>query len=157
MRKKREGQPRSERLAAPKKSSPNAAAGLGPLLETFSRSEIESGMVPRRRGRDLDRSGLTANDVIDRLGEALLEASLARLLRTARDRAGLTLAELAERLDVSRGRVHQLERDGANLELGTVGRLASALGYEARIAFVPRDPAMSTTLIAPVPKIDDGH
>lgn len=153
---KRKRQARSDRSATSMKDAPGTATEFGPLLEAFSRSEVASGMVSGQRGRLLDGSGQTPDDIMGRLTEALVEASLARLLRTARDRAGLTLAELAERLHVSRGRVHQLERDGANLELGTVGRVASALGYEARIAFVPRDSTVDTTLIAPVPTVDDG-
>jgi DNA-binding XRE family transcriptional regulator len=154
---KRKRQARSDRTAASKKNSAGTVNEIGPLVETFGRSEVESGIVSRQRGRALDRSGPTPDDIMGRLAEALVEASLARLLRTARDRAGLTLSELAERLGVSRGRVHQLERDGANLELGTVGRLAAALCYEARIAFLPREANVDPALIAPLPMLDEGR
>lgn len=157
MRTKRKHQARSDHAAPSKKNPPGTVTEIGSRIEAFSRSEVESGIVSAQRGRVLAGSGLTPDDIMGRLDEALIEASLARLLRTARDRAGLTLAELAERLGVSRGRVHQLERDGANLELGTVGRLAAALGYEARIAFLPHESSVDSALIAPLPTLDEGR
>lgn len=152
MTRKREARPRPDRTPEVTARASGSDVALDTLLESFSQSEVESGIVSAGRGRE--GAGLTADGVVDRLADALVEVSVARLLRTARDRAGLTLAELAERLHISRGRVHQLERDGANLEIGTVGRVASALGYEARIAFVPRDASAGSALIAPVPTID---
>lgn len=56
-------------------------------------------------------------------------------LRSARERAGLTQAELAGRLGISQSNVAEFERSSALSET-TVRRYATALGLEARLSLV---------------------
>lgn len=60
-----------------------------------------------------------------------------RLLSLARRQRGLTAAELGALVGVSQPRVSQLEA-GQNLEIGTLARLAEALGLELRVGLAPR-------------------
>jgi transcriptional regulator with XRE-family HTH domain len=53
-----------------------------------------------------------------------------RLLADARRRAGLTQAELAERLTISQAAVAQLERADSNPRLATLDRALRAVGAE---------------------------
>lgn len=48
-------------------------------------------------------------------------------IRSLRERAGLSQAELARRLGVNQGRVSAIEREGADLRVSTLLRLAAAL------------------------------
>lgn len=110
---------------------------LKALLEQFSDAEIETGVLTRGAvAADSERHTAKSLEVL--LGRAILERSLGRLMRSARANAGLSLADVAQRLGVTRSRVHQMEREGANLELHTVERYANALGYEVRVVFVTR-------------------
>lgn len=62
---------------------------------------------------------------------------LARLLREARDRAGLTLSDVAKRTQIDRAYLNKLENGKqANTTLETISRYASALGKEMRFALV---------------------
>jgi|HubBroStandDraft_1064217.scaffolds.fasta_scaffold05941_5 transcriptional regulator with XRE-family HTH domain len=67
--------------------------------------------------------------------EALEEAfSLASQLIEARARAGLTQAEVAERMGTSQSTVARLESGGAMPSLSTLKRFAQATGARVRIA-----------------------
>lgn len=59
--------------------------------------------------------------------------SVPELLASARTQAKLTLAEVADRLGVTRAAVHHRERDGANIEMATLLEQAQAMGYEVSI------------------------
>jgi ribosome-binding protein aMBF1 (putative translation factor) len=111
------------------------------MLEHFTREEVQSGVVERPGGEPAP--GRSFDEVRDALAEALLQDSLAALLKSARASAQLSLADVAERLSVSRGWIHQLEQDGANLQIATLARLADALGYDVRVTFVARDEGRS--------------
>jgi len=111
---------------------------LESLLEQFGDEEIETGVLARGAGPAADSERHTAKFIESLLGGAVLERSLGQLMRSTRERAGHSLADVALRLGVTRSRVHQLEREGANLELHTLERYANALGYEVRIMFVAR-------------------
>lgn len=111
------------------------------MLEKFSPEEVQSGVVERPGGEPAP--GRSFDQVRDAFAEALLQESLAALLRSARASAQLSLADVAERLSVSRGWIHQLEQDGANLQIATLARLADALGYDVRVTFVARDEGRS--------------
>jgi transcriptional regulator with XRE-family HTH domain len=63
------------------------------------------------------------------------------LLRLARREQGLTAQDVAERAGVSPSRISQVEKaelDGT-LQLDTLDRFASALGYQLRYELVPAD------------------
>ena len=122
---------------------------LEALLGQFSDEEIESGVVARPAGSSEPRYRSDPADLQKRLSSALCEESLARLLRSARATAHFSLADVASRLSVSRGWIHQLEQEGANLQLGTLHRLADALGYDVQVSFVSREED-KPTLTAPL-------
>ena len=122
----------------------NQDAMEGPIesmLERFTPEEVQTGVVERPGGEPAP--GRSFDEVRDEFAEVLLQESLAALLQSARASAQLSLADVAERLSVSRGRIHQLEQDGANLQIATLARLADALGYDVRVTFVARDEGRS--------------
>ena len=64
------------------------------------------------------------------------------LLRIARRERGLTAQDVSERAGVTPSRISQVERaeiDGT-LQLDTLDRFATALGYRLRYELVPEDP-----------------
>jgi transcriptional regulator with XRE-family HTH domain len=66
------------------------------------------------------------------------EFSLASQLIEARSRAGLTQAEVAERMGTSQSTVARLESGGAKPSLSTLKRFAQATGARVRIALEPK-------------------
>jgi transcriptional regulator with XRE-family HTH domain len=68
------------------------------------------------------------------------------LLREARRRAGLTQAQLAERLGTTQAAVARLERPGANPTISTLERAVSAAGQYLDARLVPS--SVDDTLIA---------
>jgi DNA-binding XRE family transcriptional regulator len=65
-------------------------------------------------------------------------------LHTLREHVGVTQTAMAERLEVSRPRVHAIERAGEDLRLSTMERYVSALGgrLELRVIFEDQDPVV---------------
>lgn len=111
---------------------------LEALLAQFTDEEIETGIMTRGPRVQPDQEH-TPTSLRGLLADAMLQESLAQLLSCARATADYSLADMAERLGVTRSRAHQLECAGANLELKTLERCAQALGYEARVVFVPKN------------------
>jgi transcriptional regulator with XRE-family HTH domain len=74
------------------------------------------------------------------------EFALASQLIEARSRAGLTQAEVAERMGTSQSTVARLESGGAMPSLSTLKRFAQATGASVRITLVnkPRGKASTT-------------
>jgi transcriptional regulator with XRE-family HTH domain len=68
----------------------------------------------------------------------LLAQSVGELLEEARKQSGLTMNEVAEKMNVSRGRINQLEQPDANLEVATVTRMAQAMGYKVTMTLEPK-------------------
>ena len=66
------------------------------------------------------------------------QASAAELLRTARQRAGFSQAELAARAGVPRTMVSAYERELREPSLPTLGRLVGAAGFDLRVRLVHR-------------------
>jgi AcrR family transcriptional regulator len=97
------------------------AALLAKLEQKFGAKQLKTGILTHA----------TASDVPE-LQPAELE-SVPELLASARTQAKLTLAEVAERLGVTRAAVHHRERDGANIEMATLLEQAQAMGYEVSI------------------------
>lgn len=62
----------------------------------------------------------------------------AALLRSARERAGLTQRELAERAGTSQPAVARAERGRATLTVATLGRLLGAAGFDLVMEVRPR-------------------
>jgi transcriptional regulator with XRE-family HTH domain len=70
-----------------------------------------------------------------------------RLLASARQRAGLTQADLAKRLAISQAAVAQLERADANPRVATLDRALRAAGFELVITVRSRHSAVDDSLI----------
>jgi transcriptional regulator with XRE-family HTH domain len=73
------------------------------------------------------------------VNEELVLRSLGEVLRSARQRRGMTLRDLAQKLEVKHPRIVQLEKAETAIELQTLTRHAEALGYEIRLEFIPRE------------------
>ena len=73
---------------------------------------------------------LTDPEYAKAYGEEYARASLAVCLATARREAGLSQAELAERIGKSQPYVSKLESGEANPTVGAVGRILSCLGRQ---------------------------
>ena len=70
-----------------------------------------------------------------------------KLLADARQRAGVTQAELAKRLTISQAAVAQLERADSNPRLATLDRALRAVGVELLVTTRPRRPTVDEGLI----------
>jgi AcrR family transcriptional regulator len=97
------------------------AALLAKLERKFGAKQLKTGILTH-----------AATSNVPELRPAELE-SVPELLASARTQAKLTLAEVAERLGVTRAAVHHRERDGANIEMATLLEQAQAMGYEVSI------------------------
>jgi len=65
------------------------------------------------------------------------------LLRRARERAGLTQEQLADKLGCTQPALSQAEAGGASLSIATLQRFADALGCDLDVRLVSRDQALS--------------
>lgn len=70
-----------------------------------------------------------------------------RLLADARLRAGLTQADLAQRIAISQASVAQLERPDSNPRIATLDRALRATGAELVISARPRQLSVDESLI----------
>jgi transcriptional regulator with XRE-family HTH domain len=61
------------------------------------------------------------------------------LLRQAREQAGISQRELAERLGCTQPAISQAEAGGASLSVATLQRFADALGCDLQLAIVSRE------------------
>lgn len=102
-------------------------------LEGWLELHLEDGDAPPRpkaRHRSASRSERHLPIRIDPTLAVRLQ------IRWARQDAKLSQAELAKRLGVSRQQVSMLEAQGGNVTLGTLQKVAEALGRELDIALV---------------------
>jgi len=74
--------------------------------------------------------------------------SLGSDLRSARLRAGLTLAEVAAKAELTPGHLSLIERDRANPSIGALNRLCEAIGVRVGDFFSPSGPPDPATLPA---------
>jgi transcriptional regulator with XRE-family HTH domain len=73
------------------------------------------------------------------------DISVGEIVSTARQRAGLTQAELAERAGTTQSAIARLESNQASPTFATIKRIAAAAGCEVRLELVPtrrRDPVI---------------
>ncbi len=97
-------------------------------------------------GRLSDEKRAELAGVVERVEEELRDrikkASPARIalakLKVARLREGLSLGEIADKAGIDRGNLSRLENSVENVELGTLSRLADALGYDVVVDLVKR-------------------
>lgn len=59
-------------------------------------------------------------------------------IREIRRVLGITMCQLAEKMDVSPVRIHRMERDEASLNLSTMQKVADALDFHFVYALVPK-------------------
>lgn len=62
-------------------------------------------------------------------------------IRWARQQVGLSQSALAKKVGVTRQQISLLEGQGGNLTVGTLQRIASALGRDVDVAFIDRTSA----------------
>ena len=85
-------------------------------------------------------SSLSPKQIGEQVQEAVWEKSLSDLLHSARTSSDASLAQLAEAMGVSKGRVQQLEKS-ENVEVMTLVRYLNSLGYSLVLTAIPDDPA----------------
>jgi ribosome-binding protein aMBF1 (putative translation factor) len=83
-------------------------------------------------------AGLTPDEQQE-VAAAEVAIDLARLLHHAREHRQLSQAEAASLADMKQQAVSRIERPGANIQLGTLQRYLSALGYTLELTI--REPA----------------
>jgi HTH-type transcriptional regulator / antitoxin HipB len=69
--------------------------------------------------------------------EAQLATEVGDRVRTAREEAGLTQRELADRMGTSQAAIARLEAGGVGATLTTLHRVATAVGLELRVELRP--------------------
>lgn len=122
----------------PKKQPEETPVTLTPelqaLLAQIPQEEIDSGVLQRAAGtqQGYGRSWTPAD-----IDQAVRLESVPQMIKRLRTQQDLSLADVADKLGVSRGRAGQLEMDGANLQLATLAKLAHALGYQVQVNLVP--------------------
>jgi len=77
---------------------------------------------------------MSPNDT-DRPGYAAFKIGV--MLRHARERAGLTQAEVAERLDTQKSAISRIENHAGDIRLSTLERYASAIGWDLSLNLRP--------------------
>lgn len=65
------------------------------------------------------------------------EFSIVQAMLDARKASGLTQKELAEKTGIAQGDISKLENGSANPSLKTLQRLASGMGMQLKLEFVP--------------------
>ncbi len=86
----------------------------------------------------------------ERSGQSTIRGEAARpgsLLSDARRAAGLTQADLAQRLGISQASIAQLERPGSNPRIATLQRALRAAGAELAISAHPRESSIDESLV----------
>ncbi|HEX7123907.1 MAG TPA: type II toxin-antitoxin system HicB family antitoxin [Gemmatimonadaceae bacterium] len=120
------------------RSRDNAITRAADALEGWLEAHLVSGDAPprprRRRMKRQDRSDTVAVPVSPILAVRLQ-------LRWARQDLGLTQAQLAERVGVTRQQIGLLESPDANVTLRTLERVARAMGLRLDIQLSPNHAA----------------
>lgn len=107
------------------------------MLNMLTEEEIETGIL-KGRGFEDDTPGATFEEFKAMLEDALLTKSVGEAIERARKDKNLTPEEVGQRVGVSRMRISQLEK-AENIELSTLVRVASAMGYKVQIALQSED------------------
>jgi DNA-binding XRE family transcriptional regulator len=106
------------------------------LLNLLSDEEIETGIIkPRSASKG---GGTSFEEFKAMLEEAIVVKHVTEALEQARKEKKLTLEEVGQRVGVSRARIKQLETS-ENIEVSTLVRVASAMGYKVRITLISEE------------------
>jgi len=102
-------------------------------------------IVPHAKARDvtqiLDRMTGDDEELQQLIAEETINAEVARLIYEARTAAGLTLAELAEKIETKQPVIARLEEaDYEGHSLSLLQRIAIALNQRIELHFVPLEP-----------------
>jgi HTH-type transcriptional regulator / antitoxin HipB len=73
-----------------------------------------------------------------------MEFKIGVLLREAREQAGLTQEEVAERLDTKKSAISRIENRAGDIRLSTLERYARAIGWILSLELRPRKSSRST-------------
>lgn len=98
-----------------------------------SRAEVEANFDSyMEEGRKAKRQSILQRDTAAFLSEVM------SVLRTERDRQGVSLADLTERTGIARSAISALENaDEPNPTISTINRIAEALGVTVAVTLVP--------------------
>lgn len=88
-------------------------------------------LIEQEEATDTGAQGLAAAD---------LAGQVVRLLEQALDASGMDQKALAEKLDVTQGRVSQVLNGDGNMRVAAVARYLRALGYQTRLSATPVEP-----------------
>lgn len=99
------------------------------LLEDVG-EEAVTGVPP------VEGEGYTPETIREELRDALVARSLGEMIAAARSQAGASLRQTGAAVGVSHARIQQLEAS-ENLEVSTLVRVASGLGYRVKISLEP--------------------
>jgi DNA-binding phage protein len=72
--------------------------------------------------------------------DILVAGSLRELLRQARAENDSSLRHVAQKAGMAHTQLLSIENSNGKVELATLARIAEAMQYELRIAFVPKEP-----------------
>jgi len=93
--------------------------------------------MPRMKARDLHAKAMREDPEYRREYEALAEEfALIAAMLDARQKAGLTQAQVAERMGVTQPVVAKIEGGRSNVSFGTLKRYAAATGCKVKVEFV---------------------
>lgn len=107
---------------------------LQALLLQIPGEEIATGVMQR----PVDSQGNTGQSWTPAdIEQTVRLETVPQMIKKLRTQQDLTLADVADKLGVSRGRAGQLEMEGANLQLATLAKLAHALGYQVQVTLRP--------------------
>jgi HTH-type transcriptional regulator / antitoxin HipB len=113
---------------------------LNALLNDLTEEEIETGILKSSNVPIDERMfpEVSFEEFKAMLEEAIVVKHVTEALEQARKEKNLTLEEVGRRVGVSRARIKQLETS-ENIEISTLVRVASAMGYKVQIALTSED------------------
>jgi transcriptional regulator with XRE-family HTH domain len=91
----------------------------------------EPTLIEQEAATDAGAQGLAAAD---------LAAQVVRLMEQALDASGMDQKALAEKLDVTQGRVSQVLNGDGNMRVAAAARYLRALGYQTHLSATPVEP-----------------
>ena len=74
----------------------------------------------------------------DGLSASVKERDLGALVSKLREQQGLTTTALAKRVGISQAQISRLENGKQGFRSSTLRKIASALGYDVKVVFVPK-------------------
>jgi DNA-binding phage protein len=110
---------------------------LEALFQALEKGELaEDAAIPSKKPNQ--QSFWTPERIQSTIQHEVVAHSLGELLEKARRAKGISAANHAKNLGVTRSQIYQSELPDANLELATLLRHADALGYEVEVVLNPK-------------------